>query len=63
MFLKEDHQDILNSALHSIDTVKQRNRNKSNAVKLKLGPYYDRFNADNVCTMLRSRNVSCLVIK
>ncbi|PIR37490.1 MAG: hypothetical protein COV35_10400 [Alphaproteobacteria bacterium CG11_big_fil_rev_8_21_14_0_20_39_49] len=63
MFLKEDHDDILKSAKYSIDGIKQYKRNKSGAVKLKLGPYFDKFNADNICSILRSRNVSCLVIQ
>ncbi|MDA0780954.1 MAG: ankyrin repeat domain-containing protein [Rickettsiales bacterium] len=63
MFLKEDHDDILKSTKYSIDGIKQYKRNKSGAVKLKLGPYFDEFNADNICSMLRSRNVSCLVIQ
>lgn len=62
MFLKEDNDDILNGVKYNIDKMSGSDRNSSKAVKLKLGPFYKRFNADNLCSMMRRRNVSCLVI-
>lgn len=62
-FLSEDNSDIVKGVSYQIDKVKEFNGFKSSAVKLKAGPFYERHHADNVCGLMRQRNISCLVMK
>jgi ankyrin repeat protein len=56
-FLQEDNSQITNGLNYKIE------KSGANSVKLKVGPFSEKYIADDTCSLMRTRNIACLVIK
>ncbi len=61
MFLQEDHEDLLKNMQYAMTPPGKNNSFGKNAVQLRVGPFYTKNRADQLCGILRYRNVACLV--
>lgn len=56
-FLQEDNSQITSGLNYKIE------KSGANSVKLKVGPFSEKYIADDTCNVMRMRNVACLVIQ